>query len=132
MLGNDDLSSVDELFTQVCSEFTHVHDMAGNKVVINGYEFIGMNHILDHPFGCKDRVVTEIHYIPQRQLSPVAVLSTPQGYDEIYHWLEYSRRELPYMRDVLNELPEPSNQRKAVYIMHMPPAAIIAWTYGFS
>ena len=32
-----------------------------------------MNQILDHPFGCKDRVVTETDYIPQRQLSLLPV-----------------------------------------------------------
>lgn len=42
---------------------------------INGFEFIGMNFILDHPFGCKDRVITEKDYVPQRQLSAVAGIS---------------------------------------------------------
>ena len=67
MLGNDDLLSVEGLFDTVCGEYENVHNIAGKKIRVGGYEFIGMNHILDHPFGCKDRVVTETHYIPQRQ-----------------------------------------------------------------
>lgn len=124
MLGNDDLLSVDGLFDTVCGEYENVHNIAGKKVRIGGYEFIGMNHILDHPFGCKDRVVTETHYIPQRQLSPVAGISNEYGYDRIYNWLEYSRTELPYMCDILNDLPEPENSQQTVYVMHMPPAGL--------
>ena len=116
MLGNDDLLSVDE--------FENVHNIAGQKVRVGGYEFIGMNNILDHPFGCKDRVVTETHYIPQRQLSPVAGISNKYGYDRIYNWLEYARTELPYMCDILNDLPEPENPQQTVYVMHMPPAGL--------
>lgn len=124
MLGNDDLLSVDGLFDTVCGEFGNVHNIAGKKVRVGGYEFIGMNHILDHPFGCKDRVVTETHYIPQRQLSPVAGISNEYGYDRIYNWLEYARTELPYMCDILNDLPEPENPQQTVYVMHMPPAGL--------
>ena len=83
-----------------------------------------MNHILDHPFGGKDRVVTEVHYIPQRQLSPVAVVSNAYGYDRIYNWLEYSGAGLPHMCDILKKLPEPENPQQTVYVMHMPPAGL--------
>ena len=124
MLGNDDLLSVDGLFDTVCGEYENVHNIAGKKVRIGGYEFIGMNYILDHPFGCKDRVVMETHYIPQRQLSPVAGISNEYGYDRIYNWLEYSRTELPYMCDILNDLPEPENPQQTIYVMHMPPAGL--------
>lgn len=124
MLGNDDLLAVDALFEKVCGEFGNVHNIAGKKVCVGGYEFIGMNHILDHPFSCKDRVVTETHYIPQRQLSPVAGISNEYGYDRIYNWLEYSRTELPHMDDILKKLPEPENPQKTVYVMHMPPAGL--------
>lgn len=124
MLGNDDLLTVDDLFEKACGEFENVYNIAGKKVCIGGYEFIGMNFILDHPFGCKDRVVTETHYIPQRQLSPVAGISNEYGYDRIYNWLEYSRTELPHMCGILKYLPEPENLQKTVYVMHMPPAGL--------
>ncbi len=124
MLGNDDLMSVDELFDTVCREFGNVHNIAGKRVRIGEYEFIGMNHILDHPFGCKDRVVAEMHYIPQSQLSRVAGISNEYGYDRIYNWLEYAKTALPYMCDILDALPEPENPQQTVYVMHMPPAGL--------
>lgn len=124
MLGNDDLLSVDGLFEQVCGEFENVHNIAGKKVLIGEYEFIGMNNILDHPFGCKDRVVTEKDYIPQRQLSYFAGISNEYGYDRIFDWPEYSKTKLPLMRDILQELPEPENPKQTIYVMHMPPAGL--------
>lgn len=124
MLGNDDLLPMDGLFDAACGEFGNVHNIAGKKVRVSEYEFIGMNHILDHPFGCKDRVVTEAHYIPQRQLSPVVGISNEYGYDRIYNWLEYSRTELPHMCDILKDLPEPENPQQTVYVMHMPPVGL--------
>lgn len=124
ILGNDDLLAVDDLFSAVCNEFNHVHDIKGKKVTVGGYEFIGMDAILDHPFGCKDRVVMEKHYIPQQQLSPVAGISNELSYDRIYNWLEYSTTKLPHMCNILNALPVPMNPEKTVYIMHMPPAGL--------
>lgn len=47
MLGNDDLLSVDNLFEQTCGGFANVHNIAGKKICIDEYEFIGMNQILD-------------------------------------------------------------------------------------
>lgn len=124
MLGNDDLLAVDTLFEDVCGEFENVHNIASKKIYIEGYEIIGMNYILDHPFGCKDRVITETRYIPQRQLSPFAGISNEHGYDRIFNWFEYSRTELPQMCDVLDGLPAPENPQKAIYVMHMPPAGL--------
>ncbi len=124
MLGNDDLLTVDALFEDVCGEFENVHNIAGKKIYIDGYEIIGMNYILDHPFGCKDRVITEKRYIPQRQLSPFAGISNEYGYDRIFNWFEYSRTELPQMCDVLDGLPAPENPQRAIYVMHMPPAGL--------
>ena len=124
MLGNDDLLTVDALFEDVCGEFENVHNIAGRKIYIDGYEIIGMNYILDHPFGCKDRVITEKRYIPQRQLSLFAGISNEYGYDRIFNWFEYSKTELPQMCDVLDGLPVPENSQKAIYVMHMPPAGL--------
>ena len=104
MLGNDDLLAADEMFDNLCDRFENVCNIAGRKFSVNGYEFIGMNYILDHPFGCKDRVVTETHYIPQRQLSPVAGISNAVDYDRIYNWLEYSRTELLVEKEGLQRL----------------------------
>ena len=124
MLGNDDLLAVDDLFDELCSQFDNIYNIANKKVCIHGFEFIGMNFILDHPFGCKDRVVTEDYYIPQKQLSHVAGTSNEYGYDTIDNWLSYSQSHLPHMCDILNDLPKPHNLQKTIYIMHMPPAGL--------
>lgn len=124
MLGNDDLKFLDTLFSGVCNAFDNIHNIAGHKVKVNNYEFIGMNYILDHPFGCKDWIVMEKHYIHQQQLSAVAGFSNEFGYDKIYNWLEYSTTELPHMCDILNELPIPTNPDKTIYVTHMPPAGL--------
>lgn len=124
ILGNDDLMILDQLFLDVCSEYENVHYIAGSKVTIDGYEFIGMDNILDHPFGCKDRVVTEKDYVPQRQLSPVAGISNEYDYDRIFNWLEYSTTELPHMCDILEKLPKPEKPAKSIYVTHMPPARL--------
>ena len=124
ILGNDDLLAIDEIFTTVCSEFSNVYNLAGSKAEINGYEFIGMDSILDHPFGGKDRVVMEKQYTHQQQLSQVVGISNEYGYDKIYNWLEYSTTKLPHMCDILNKLPKPMNPKKTVYVFHMPPAGL--------
>lgn len=124
MLGNDDLVVLDDLFNNICNEFDNVYNIADHKVCINGYEFIGMNSILDHPFGCKDRVVAEMNYIPQQQLSSITLVSNQYDYDIIDNWLDYSATQLPYMCDILDALPKPDCLNKTIYVMHMPPAGL--------
>ena len=124
ILGNDDLLMVDELFAIVCDEFDNAHNITNKIINIGGYEFIGMDSILDHPFGGKDRVVMEKDYIHQPQLSSVVGISNEFDYNRIYDWLDYSRTKLPYMCDILNRLPIPVNLSKAIYVAHMPPAGL--------
>ncbi|MCL2321649.1 MAG: metallophosphoesterase [Oscillospiraceae bacterium] len=124
MLGNDDLLSMDKLFNDVCNEFDNVYNIAQNKVTIDGYEFIGMNYILDHPFACKDRVVMEDNYIFQRQFMPYALLSNDFDYDKINDWIEYATTKLPKMYDILSKLPKPQNADKTIYVTHMAPAGL--------
>lgn len=118
MLGNDDLLSVDNLFEQTCGGFANVHNIAGKKIRIDEYEFIGMNQILDHPFGCKDRVVTETDYISQRQLSFFAGISNEYGYDRIFDWLEYSKTELPLMCGILKERLNGESEENGICYAH--------------
>lgn len=131
MLGNDDLRVLEPLFTDVCSEFENVCDIARQKATVLGYDFIGLNDILDHPFGCKDWVVTETSYVPQPQLNVVSGLSNEYGYDRIYNWAEYSANHLPYMCDLLNDLPRGVNPDRTIYVMHMPPAGLGLGRLGY-
>ncbi len=83
-----------------------------------------MNQILDHPFGCKDRVVTETDYIPQRQLSFLPVYRMNMVMTEFLTGWSIPKTELPLMCGILKELPEPESPKKTVYVMHMPPAGL--------
>lgn len=49
-LGNDDLRVFDDVFAQTCGQYPLVTDLAQRKVKIDGYEFIGMNWVVDYPF----------------------------------------------------------------------------------
>lgn len=124
MLGNDDLVAVDDLFNEACNEFNNVYNMANTYVTVDGYDFIGMNQIQDHPFVCKDRGVVEKAYVRQQQLCSVALLSEKNGYCEIPDWFNYATTKLQQMRSILNDLPQPKDPEKATYIMHMPPAGL--------
>ena len=121
--GNDDLRIFDPLFEQVCGNFHHVHDIAQKKVLIGGYEFIGMNWVVDYPFRLKDRCRmdnADYHFQPQ---FGTGVLSTVEGWEELPDWQAYART-LPTIEDELNGLVRPDSMSKAVYVVHMPPAGI--------
>lgn len=120
MLGNDDILPMDTFFDSLCKEYDNVHNIANNKVVLNGYEFIGMNYVLDHPFGCKDRVVNEDNCVLQEQLAS-AFISTVDGHEQIEDWCNYREKSLPKMGDILNKLPIPTDYKKTIYVMHQPP-----------
>ncbi len=121
MLGNDDILPIDKDFNELCNLYNNVNNIASSKINVEGYDFIGMNYILDHPFGCKDRVVMEDNYVFQRQLSS-AFLSSEKGHIEIPNWFEYATSQLPKMENKLNDLPISSNYEKTIFIIHMPPA----------
>ena len=122
MLGNDDIFPMDKMFNDLCKKYDNIHNIASNKIELENYEFIGMNFILDHPFGCKDRVVMEDNFIFQNQLSTPFFYSEKGDRIEVPNWFEYATNKLPKMKDILNQLPLPVNNQKSVYIMHMPPA----------
>ncbi len=122
ILGNDDLKSLDNQFNELCDKYESVHNISSKKIAFGGFEFIGMDSILDHPFGCKDRVVIENNFISQLQLMPYALLSTATGYEKIFNWEEYALKNLPDMKNILKNLPVPNDYKKTIFIMHMPPA----------
>jgi len=122
MLGNDDIFPMDNLFNELCEKYNNVHNIASNKIELEGYEFIGMNFILDHPFGCKDRVIMEDNFVFQQQISKPFYYSKHGNRIDVSNWFEYARNRLPKMKDILNTLPKPINKQKTIYIMHIPPA----------
>lgn len=121
ILGNDDIIILDEYFDDFCNEFDNVYNIPSKKVEFEGYEFIGMNYILDHPFRCKDRVVIEDNYKFQEQYGS-ALISSKNVYDNIPNWKEYAKDNLNKMKSILEDLPKPKDINKTIYVMHMPPA----------
>lgn len=121
ILGNDDIIILDDYFDNFCNEFDNVYNIPNKKVEFEGYEFIGMNYILDHPFRCKDRVIIEDNYEFQEQFGS-ALISSENIYDDIPNWKEYATTKLNMMKSILESLPKPKDINKTIYLMHMPPA----------
>lgn len=122
-LGNDDLMIYDQLFEEVCGKYHFVVPLAQRKYDINGYEFIGLNWVVDYPFRLKDRCRIDTNdYVFQKQLG-TGLLSTQQGFKELKDWPAYAR-SLPPLKDELNRLVRPENMRNTIYVIHMPPAGL--------
>jgi hypothetical protein len=82
-----------------------------------------MNWVVDYPFTLKDRRRKDTKdYVFQTQFGPAAI-STPDGWFHILDWPAYAGT-LPTIEQELRQLPRPQNKRKAVYVIHMPPAKL--------
>jgi uncharacterized protein len=122
-LGNDDLMIHDRLFEKICRKYHFIVSLAQRKYDINGYEFIGINWVVDYPFRLKDRCrVDSKDYVFQNQLGK-GLLSTEKGFRELKDWPAYAR-SLPTIQDELTALVRPQNMNKTIYVIHMPPAKL--------
>lgn len=122
-LGNDDLKIFDPLFAETCHQFSFVHCIAQRKIELNGYEFIGMNWVVDYPFRLKDRCrMDSDDYIFQQQFGS-GLLSENGKWKEIENWFTYAKT-LPTIEDEMKNLVRPKDISKAVYVIHMPPARL--------
>jgi len=122
-LGNDDLKIFDRAFDEACSRYPFVENIAQRKVSINGFEFIGMNLVVDYPFGLKDRCRMDTRdYIFQKQLGK-GLMSSDKGWREIEDWFSYART-LPTIEDELDRLVRPDNMKQSIYVIHMPPCCL--------
>jgi Icc-related predicted phosphoesterase len=121
--GNDDLQVFDHLFEQICKKYSFISNIAQRRVEIGGYEFIGMNWVVDYPFRLKDRCRMDTDgYVFQQQLG-TGIVSTPSGWKEIEDWSEYAK-SLPTIEDEMKSLINPNDMRKTIYVIHMPPAKL--------
>jgi len=121
--GNDDLRIFDQLFEEICNKYPFVICLAQRKFEVGGYEFIGMNWVVDYPFRLKDRCRMDTDdYIFQVQFGK-GLLSTPDGWQEIDDWFSYAKR-LPTIEDELNRLVRPKDMSKSIYVIHTPPCGI--------
>jgi Icc-related predicted phosphoesterase len=122
-LGNDDLKIFDELFEETCNKYPFVVCLAQRKVEIGGFEFVGMNWVVDYPFRLKDRCRMDADdYIFQAQFGK-GLLSRPNGYQEIDDWFAYAKT-LPTIERELTQLVRPKNMKHGIYVFHMPPYGI--------
>src|SRR3989339_1184434 len=121
--GNDDLMTFDELFLEVCKKYPFIIPLAQRKVEIGGFEFIGMNWVVDYPFRLKDRCrIDDKEYEFQEQFGS-ALLSTENGWQEIKNWPSYAKT-LPSIEEELGILVKPAKMEKAIYVIHMPPSGM--------
>ncbi|MFH1321695.1 MAG: metallophosphoesterase [Bacteroidota bacterium] len=119
-LGNDDLRIYDGLFEETCNKYSFVFNLAQRKFEIKGFEFIGMNRVVDYPFRLKDRCRMDTEdYVFQKQLG-TGLLSTPNGLEELDDWFAFAET-LPTIEDEMEQLVRPENMKKTVYAIHMPP-----------
>src|SRR5271169_1948624 len=85
-LGNDDLRIFDGAFEETCSKYPFVTNIAQRKISIKGYEVIGMNWVVDYPFGLKDRCRMDTQdYVFQKQKG-TGLLSSKKGWQELDDW----------------------------------------------
>jgi len=119
--GNDDLMTFDGLFQEVCDRYPYVKHIAQRKAQINGYDFIGFNWVLDYPFLLKDRCRKDTKDYKIGVQKGTALLSTETGLKEIPNWKKYVAG-LPTIEEELKKLERPADMKKAIYVVHMPPA----------
>ncbi len=122
-LGNDDLRIFDSLYEATCGKYAFVKDLAQKRVEIGGYEFIGMNWVADYPFQLKDRCRMDTRDFIFPQQHGRGVLSTEDGLAYIDDWFSYALT-LATLQDELGQLVKPTDFRRSIYVMHMPPAFV--------
>jgi Icc-related predicted phosphoesterase len=122
-LGNDDLKIFDDLLESICHPYRFIKTFAQRKVDIAGYEFIGMNWVVDYPFRLKDRCrMDTADYVFQEQYG-TGLLSCAHGWQEVSNWLDYART-LPTIETELERLIHPKNPMTSIYVIHMPPSGL--------
>lgn len=120
-LGNDDLQRFDPLFKIICDRYSQVHDIAQCKIELSGFEFIGMNWVVDYPFRLKDRCRMDTEdYVFQEQFGS-GLLSTDIGWRELEDWFAYAKT-LRTIEEELNRLVQPDEPSRTIYSIHMPPS----------
>ncbi|MBU4076089.1 MAG: metallophosphoesterase, partial [Euryarchaeota archaeon] len=122
-LGNDDLKIFDELFEETCNKYSFVICLAQRKFEVGGYEFIGMNWVVDYPFRLKDRCRMDTEDYEFQEQFGTGLLSTPNGWQEIEDWFTHVKK-LPTIEEELDRLVRPEDMTNSVYVIHMPPSGL--------
>ena len=120
ILGNDDLEILDKNFSDMCRKNENVFNIDQKKVSFNDVTFIGLSKVLDHPFGCKDRVVIEEGLEMPFQLSSVIYVDKCRNMLSVEEWREH-RKNIEKIEDILEKLPKAKKGNKVIYVFHNPP-----------
>ncbi|MCK4546570.1 MAG: metallophosphoesterase [Candidatus Eisenbacteria sp.] len=121
--GNDDLRVHDDLFEETCDKYGSVVYLAQRRFETQGFEFIGMNWVVDYPFRLKDRCRKDTDdYVFQPQLGS-GLLSTPEGFEEVDDWFARAGT-VPTIEEEMECLVRPNDMERAVYVIHMPPSGL--------
>ncbi len=118
--GNDDLRIFDKQFENTCNKYSFVIYLAQRKFEVGGYEFIGMNWVVDYPFRLKDRCRMDTDDYTFQEQFGTGLLSTPDGWQEIDDWFTCAKM-FPTIEEELELLVRPVDMAKSVYVLHMPP-----------
>jgi len=118
--GNDDLRIFDKQFEDTCNKYSFIVYLAQRKFEVGGYEFIGMNWVVDYPFRLKDRCRMDTDGYTFQEQFGTGLLSTYNGWYEIDDWFTYAK-SLPTIEQEIDSLVRPADMTKSVYILHMPP-----------
>ncbi|MCL5966817.1 MAG: metallophosphoesterase [Deltaproteobacteria bacterium] len=82
MAANDDLRAHDALLDEVCARYPLVTNIAGQRVAVDGYDFIGFNLVTDFPFRLKDRARMDSRNFVFPPQFGSGILSVPGGWEE--------------------------------------------------
>ena len=122
ILGNDDLEILDNEFDKVCQKYDNIYNIDGRLATVEDCCFIGLSKVLDHPFGCKDRVVIENNLKMQMQLSSRITYKNEEF--DMFTW-EKKRKTIETMESILDNLPKNEDKaKKTIYVFHNPPYGI--------
>jgi len=112
--------NIDKQFEDTCNKYSFVVYLAQRKFEVGGYEFIGMNWVVDYPFRLKDRCRMDTDDYSFQEQFGTGLLSTPDGWQEIDDWFTCAKM-LPTIEEELDLLVRPVDMAKSVYVLHMPP-----------
>jgi Icc-related predicted phosphoesterase len=123
LLGNDDVAALDPVFAAVCARHSAVANIAQAAVALGEFACIGMNLVTDFPFRLKDRARMDSRAFAFPAQFGGAVLSTETGFRDLPDWQAYAAG-LPTIEEELARLPVPADPRRAMYVIHGPPAGV--------
>ena len=123
-LGNMDLIGLDDYLLDSTKQLGNTHILLDNMVEMNGYCFIGTPAVTDGPFTLKDRCYLDSkdNHNDSSDFGRKGLMSDERGINEVNEW-DVVVMHRPSMSEKLNQLPEPDDEQKAVYVIHQPPAS---------